>query len=134
MLTDWETTPLTVSDLTALNIPSSQLAFLSACHTANSRDLNLLDESINLSSAILLAGYPSVVGTLWRINDSHASEIATDLYLKLLDGTRLETQRSAHGLHEATRLLRDRTRRVPGFSKIFPHDPLVWAPYIHLGI
>lgn len=67
LLNDWRTSPLTVSDLTALNIRSSELAFLSACHTASGRNISLLDESINLSTAVQLAGYPSVIGTLWQV-------------------------------------------------------------------
>ena len=60
-----EDVPLTVSDITSLNIESAKLAYLSACHTSSMRNFRLLDESISLSSAIQLSGYPSVVGSLW---------------------------------------------------------------------
>jgi hypothetical protein len=52
-----------------------------------------------------------------------------------LVGTKLETERSADGLHHAVHSLRERTRVVQGFTKKVPDsDPLVWAPYIHLGV
>ena len=35
LLCDWETAPLTVSDIASLNLQVPQLAYLSACHTAN---------------------------------------------------------------------------------------------------
>jgi CHAT domain-containing protein len=135
LLDDWQNSPLTVSDLTALDIPLPQFAYLSACHSASSRDFRLLNESINLSSAIQLAGYPSVLGTLWQVSDEDSAKIARDVYAWMLVGTKLETERSADGLHHAVHSLRERTRVVQGFTKKVPEsDPLVWAPYIHLGV
>ena len=134
LLHDWQTSPLTVSDLTSMNIKLPQFAYLSACDAASIRDFSLLDESIHLSSAILLAGYPSVVGTLWNVWDDHSAEIAKDVYFWMLEGGKLDPLRSAEGLHRAVRALRDRTRIVPGFSRKVSNDPLVWAPYIHLGV
>ena len=134
LLQDWETSPLTVSDLTALNIPLPEFAFLSACHSASLKDFRLLSESITLASAIQLAGYPSVVGTLWNVGDKHAAEIAKDVYTWILAKNKLDTERSAESLHYAVLSLRDRIRKVPGFSKKMPDDPLVWAPYIHIGV
>ena len=113
LLEDWKTAPLTVSDLTSLNIESAKLAYLSACHTSAMRDFRLLDESISLSSAIQLSGYPSVVGSLWQVKDSHSAEVARDVYEWILEGDgELDVRRSAEGLHKAVRNLRDRTRTL----------------------
>lgn len=133
LLHDWKTSPLTVSDFTSMDIKISQFAFLSACHSASIRDVRLLDESINLSSAIQLAGYPSVVGTLWRIQDQFTADIVKDVYAWMLNRGKLDTLRSAEGLHWAVRRLRERTMAVPGFNRNVSADPLVWAAYIHLG-
>ena len=134
-LNDWKTAPLTVSDLMSLNIQSSQFAYLSACQTSRTKDLSLLDESINLSSAVQLAGYPSVVGTLWQINDESSVEVAKDVYSWMLQGgEKFNTRLSAEGLHRAVRNLRDKTCSIPGFSRKVSSDPLVWGPYIHLGV
>jgi CHAT domain len=134
LLKNWRTDPLTVSDLTASNIPFGQFAFLSACHSASSRDLRLLSESINLSSATGLAGYPSVIGTLWKVGAMDSAEIAKDVYEGMLEGNKLEHERYAKSLHDAVRKLRDRTRILKGFTKMIPTDPLIWAPFIHIGV
>ena len=128
LLKDWKTSPLTVSDLTSLNIMSAKFAYLSACHTSTMRDIYLLDESISLSSAIQLSGYPSVVGSLWQVTDIHSAQIAKNVYKWILEDVGFNAQRAAEGLHKAVYDLRDRTR----FMK--EHDPLIWASYIHIGI
>ena len=74
-----EDSSLTVSDLISLNIESAKFAYLSACHTSTMRNFRLLDESISLSSAVQLCGYPSVVGSLWQVGDKRSAEIAKDV-------------------------------------------------------
>lgn len=134
LLVDWKTQPLTVSDLASLNLPSPQFAFLSACHTANMKDRRLSDEYINLTSAVQLAGYPSVIGALWQVGDAHSSDVETSVYKWMLNSNVFDTQKAAEGLHRAVRFLRDGARTVPGFAIRAPSDPLTWAPYIHLGV
>jgi CHAT domain len=128
LLEDWKTSPLTVSDLLSLNIESAKFAYLSACHTSTTRNFRLLDESISLSSAIQLCGYPSVVGSLWQLMDNHSAEVAKDIYEWILHEGELDFRRSAEGLHKAVYGLRDRTRHK------MKTDPLVWASFIHVGI
>ena len=41
-------------------------------------------------------------------------------------------RRSAQGLHKAVRSLRDKTRLK--VHSIMMSDPIVWAPFIHIGI
>ena len=53
-LKDWKASTRTVSDLTSMNSKSAKFAYLSACHTAATRDLSPLPESIILSSAVQL--------------------------------------------------------------------------------
>jgi CHAT domain-containing protein len=85
LLEDCETTPLTVADLLSMNIRQSQFAYLSACQTATGGDVKLLAESIHLSSAIQLGGFPSVVGTLWRVGDRYSAKVAQEVYEGMLD-------------------------------------------------
>lgn len=128
LLQDWETSPLTVSDLISLNIRSAKLAYLSACHTSAMRDLHLLDESISLSSAIQLSGFPSVVGSLWQVTDNHSAQVAKEVYEWISADAKFNVERAAEGLHKAVLQLRDSTR----FMR--KQDPLLWASYIHVGI
>jgi len=134
LLQDWQLSPLTVSDLTSLNIKLARFAYLSACQSASTRDIRLLDESITLSSAIQLSGYPSVVGTLWTVEDKSSAEIAINIYGAMLKEGEIDTQRAAQSLHRAVRTIRERSRKVPGFRKMTPDNPLIWAPYIYLGV
>jgi CHAT domain-containing protein len=124
LLDDWETSPLTVADLTALNMSLSQFAYLSACHSANMKDRRLLSESINLASAFQLAGFASVVGTLWEVAGEPSADIAYKVYEGMLAGQKLDIERSAESLHHVVRDYRDRMADIP----------LIWAPYIHLGV
>jgi hypothetical protein len=138
-LNDWKTAPLTVADLMSIKILDAQFAFLSACHTAVFKDYNLLDESIHLCSALQLAGYPSVVGSLWYIQDDPNSVfVSGEVYKCMAIGgknSKLDNESSAAGLHHAVRELRERTRSIiPGITRKTPTKALLWAPFIHFGV
>ncbi|MFF2813773.1 CHAT domain-containing protein [Streptomyces sp. NPDC058000] len=66
----------------------TQLAYLSACNTANRGAPQLLDEVIHLTNAFQLAGFPHVVGPLWPISDHLAVEIVESFYAHLTTGPR----------------------------------------------
>jgi tetratricopeptide (TPR) repeat protein len=118
----WDGT-LTVSDLTAQPTQRRDLAFLSACQTATG-SVRHLDEAIHLAAAMQYLGYRHVIGTMWTISDSLAPQVANAVYTELTrDGTPDPT-RAAEALHHAIRILHQKDRKV---------DPLLWAPYVHLG-
>lgn len=132
-LNDWQTEPLTVSDIALLKLSRSQLAYLSACHAANNRSGTLLDEAIHIAGACQMTGFPNVIETLWHVNDAHSSRVANEFYLGLLEHNEINAQRPAISLHKAVHHLRERLRREPGFTREIIPDPLVWAAYIHSG-
>ncbi|KAF6817210.1 TPR domain containing protein [Colletotrichum plurivorum] len=113
LLEDWVENPLTVNDLTALNLSnesnSSWIAYLSACSTGESHVERLYDETIHLMSACQLAGFPHVVGSLWKVDDEYSSEAACEVYetMKRYNWT---DEAVGLGVHNAARLLRERTR------------------------
>lgn len=126
LLHDHASTPLTVSALAHINLEHAQLAYLSACGTADpGGNARLLGEAIHLTSAFQLAGFPHVVGTLWPIDDRLAVEIAESFYTHLTAGSpgRPVPDRSATALHHTIRAVRDR----------FPATPSLWAAYLHAG-
>jgi hypothetical protein len=125
LLHDHRHDPLTVAALAPLALDHAQLAYLSACSTANVTDPSLLDEAIHLASAFQLVGFPHVIGTLWEINDKIAVEIADEFYANLTnhEGS-LDPQYSAEALHHTIRTQRDRR----------PANPGLWASYIHVGV
>lgn len=126
LLHDHATDPLTVAALTPVQLQHARLAYLSACNTAATAALALLDEAINLAGAFQLAGYPHVVGTLWTIDDRTALRIADDFYAGIKPTpaqTDPDIDRAAQALHHAVRVQRDNR----------PGEPYWWAAYLHSG-
>jgi tetratricopeptide (TPR) repeat protein len=107
---------LRVRELSTLRVAAASLAFLSACTTAFGGS-SLPDETIHISSAFLLAGYPSVIGTLWNVSDRISLRIADLTYAGLT------SQPPARAVHHAVSEIR---RRYSG-------SPFLWAAHIHLG-
>jgi tetratricopeptide (TPR) repeat protein len=124
LLNDHDTDPFTVASLVTLTLARAGLAYLSACRTAFSGAVNLLDEAIHLASAFQLIGFPHVIGTLWEVDDEKSTEIALMLYenLRADDGT-FDLTKSPCALHRTIRAMRDR----------FPATPSLWAAYLYAG-
>jgi len=124
LLFDHAERPLTVSSLAPIRLDHARLAYLSACRTAFNPEVRLVDESVHLTTAFQLAGYPHVVGTLWEVDDAVAVRIAEEFYgaLRTKDGT-IDTRYSARVLHHAVRAVRDE----------LPRTPSLWAGYLHAG-
>ncbi|KAF9027639.1 hypothetical protein BDZ89DRAFT_797783 [Hymenopellis radicata] len=118
---------LLLTDIAAVDLPRAELAFLSACQTATGYD-KLPSESIHLAAGMLLAGYRSVVATMWSISDRDAPGVAEDFYGYMLREEKRERpdyRESAAALHVAVEKLRKRV----GEDKF-----LSWVPYIHIGV
>jgi hypothetical protein len=124
LLHDYQSDPLTVASLAPVDLDMAQLAFLSACRTAFTGTVELIDEAIHLTSAFQLAGFPHVVGTMWEIGDALAVRVADAFYTALQggDGT-IDTTIAANALHQTIRDLRDEG----------PDRPWLWAAYLHAG-
>jgi hypothetical protein len=126
LLHDHRDAPLTVSALSSVRLDHARLAYLSACSTALSTNVQLIDEAIHLTSAFQIAGYPHVIGTLWAIDDRVAVQIADAFYAKVIGaepGPAFSASDAAVALHEAVRKLRD----------ALPATPSLWASHIHAG-
>ncbi|KIY68156.1 hypothetical protein CYLTODRAFT_421829 [Cylindrobasidium torrendii FP15055 ss-10] len=116
---------LTLSKLMEANLPNAEMAFLSACETAMG-DSNVPNEAVHLAAGMLAAGYKTVVGTLWSIEDSAAPLVADVFY-----GTLLQKQKAtgkldtAYALHKAVQALRE---------KVGEREFLRWMPFVHYGL
>ncbi|MET7290570.1 CHAT domain-containing protein [Streptomyces griseoloalbus] len=124
---DHATRPLTVREISRLELPAARLAVMSACETARGGG-ELADEAIHITSAFQLAGYPNAVGTLWPVHDAVAVRVTRLLYRELCtegaDGEpELDDTRTAHALHQA--VLRCRA--------VFAASPSLWAAHVHAG-
>jgi hypothetical protein len=111
---------MTVLDVNRLHLRHAELAYLSACSTAVAGS-ELADEAIHLTSAMQLAGFRQVIGTLWPVPDLVAVQVAEDVYGRLAStGGRLD---GAAALHHAVR----------GLRESYPDRPFLWASYLHIG-
>jgi hypothetical protein len=121
------TSKLTVLDISNKRSSSrSQLAFLSACSTADNTYTSLLDESIHIASGFQLAGFSHVIGTMWKASDISCVSVAGDFYASLFKSNNRHAAGHrivALALHEAVLKLRDKD----------PGNFLSWVPFIHLG-
>jgi CHAT domain-containing protein len=119
LLVDHQDRPLTVQDLTGLQLQHAELAFLSACTTARTGTA-MPDEPIHLAAACQLAGYRHVIASLWPISDPDTVGVAKSFYTTI---TETSVNQAAAALHRATCDLRARHRQQPS----------IWAPYTHTG-
>ncbi|WP_327749979.1 CHAT domain-containing protein [Streptomyces europaeiscabiei] len=132
LLEDHEDDPLTAAALAHVAMDHARLAYLSACTTAAVQKIDLLDEALHMTSAFQLAGYPHVIGTLWRIESSVSVTVAKLFYagLRTASGA-IDPDQAPYALHKAIRWVRDgRDLRVPVERTSEPH---LWAAYLHSG-
>ena len=116
---------LTINDLDSILHESAQIAYLSACSTAEMKARNLVNESIHLASTFQLSGFQHVIGTLWGADDNAAVEVASKFYEGLLREGGSGSKTVAHALHDAIIDFRNKDGNRAQISK--------WAPFIHLG-
>jgi CHAT domain-containing protein len=114
---------LTIADLSGQPTQQRGLAFLSACQTASGSTRHP-DESIHPAAAMQFLGYRHVVASLWILADNPAASVTEAFYTALGPSDEPGSARVARAVHEAVHTLREAE----------PTNPLIWAPYIHLGI
>ncbi len=101
---------LKVSEIFSLNLKADTVV-LSACETGLGK-ITSGDEIIGLTRAFIYAGAPSVVTTLWKVNDRASYELMREFY------TNLKTAKKSEALRQAQLKT----------MKEFPH-PFFWAAY-----
>jgi CHAT domain-containing protein len=77
--------PLTLGEIFELRLNKCRLITLSACETGMIDINSISDEYIGLPSGFLFAGSPSVVSSLWTVNDLSTSFLMIKLYEILFD-------------------------------------------------
>ena len=109
----------TIQRVIGCDLKNPEFAYLSADHTTVG-DKDSPDEMIHLASAIQFAGFRSVIGTMWEVNNSAASKITSTFYKHMVDGSgRLDHTRAAFALNETMK------------SVYIPFNQRVL--YIHIG-
>ncbi|NEO73263.1 CHAT domain-containing tetratricopeptide repeat protein, partial [Moorena sp. SIO3H5] len=104
---------LTVAEIFGLSLNQCRLVTLSACETGITKvfgstyDEYSSDEYISLPSAFLYAGSPSVVSSLWMVNDFATAFLMIKFYQNLSQFTIIKTGAVAVALNQAQTWLRD---------------------------
>ncbi|CCO37745.1 hypothetical protein BN14_11904 [Rhizoctonia solani AG-1 IB] len=114
---------LDLATITQRSFRNKGLAFLSACQTATG-DEKLPDEAIHLASGMLMAGYSSVIGTMWSVVDEDAPFVADMVYEQLMKDGKIGNGEAGRAIHEAVGGLRE---------KVGEKEYARWVPYIHIG-
>jgi CHAT domain-containing protein len=118
---------LTVRNMCENHHALGEIAYLSACSSAENRATNLVDEVLHVVSGFQVAGFRHVIGCLWPSDDNVCVEVARSFYVELCrNGTLNYNDRDvAMTLHKA----------VSEVSKSdeYRKRPLHWAQYVHYG-
>lgn len=92
---DGTTAELPSGTIAATPLPNTRLVVLAACGTANA-DSSRLEGMPSLSRAFLAAGVPTVVGSLWPLEDEEAAALSMHFHRELRAG-----RDAAHALRQA---------------------------------
>jgi len=132
---------LTSAEILAMDL-QADLAILSACDTGRGRITG--DGVVGLSRALITAGVPSVMVSLWAVNDDSTSVLMQRFYEFLATGefTKAEALRQAqlsllYAEDVETRLEAVRAGAAPtfreGFEPVGDRHPYHWAPFVLIG-
>ena len=119
-----------VDELTVSKISSADdtnlawISYLSACSTAQTRAPKLADEGIHISSALQVAGFSHVIGSLWQVDDEICVKVAGKFY---------EALTQACSQHFCDRAVAESIRSAVLDVRAQNPDPSKWAAYIHSG-
>ncbi|KAF8122961.1 TPR-like protein [Boletus edulis] len=110
---------LTIERIMRCEPENPQFAYLSACHTTVG-DEESPDEAIHLASAMQFAGFRSVIGTMWAVDDAETDKITSTFYKHMVDESGcLDHTRAAFALNKTMKSM-----RIPLDQRVL---------YIHLG-
>ena len=104
--------------------PDAELAFLSACHTAEGDVVGTPDEVVHLAAALQFCGFRSVVGTMWAMEDNDGCDVTRDFYQHMfrIPGAVSNFRDSADALRMAIKEMR---KRGLGMDR--------WVKFVHVG-
>jgi len=136
---------LEVREIFGMDLKAS-LVVLSGCETALG-NLSQGDELVGLTRAFIYAGTPSVVASLWKVDDASTASLMSGFYKSLKSRTKVEALRQAQlemirgkvntnllaqrGVGGVAKLGQTPVRNSQG--SISTSHPYFWAPFILVG-
>ena len=133
---------LEVHEIFNLDLEDTSLVTLSACQTGLGK-LSKGDELIGLTRGFIYAGTPSVVASLWSVNDQSTSDLMSLFYKNLKTHSKVESLRMAQLEMINGEAGRGIVRGVGGITAsvggeqpqttVNGSHPYFWAPFILLG-
>ncbi|KAG8218011.1 hypothetical protein J3R82DRAFT_6203 [Butyriboletus roseoflavus] len=124
---------LTIERIIRCELENPEFAYLSACHTTVG-DEDSLDEVMHLASAMQFAGFRSVIGTMWAVDDAQTNKITSVFYGNMIDERgRLDYTRAAFALNRTMTMKKvgGCTNLINGSSIDVPFDQHIL--YVHVG-
>ncbi|KAI0252005.1 CHAT domain-containing protein [Lactifluus subvellereus] len=118
-------THLTLIRIAKTHLPTAELAFLAACHTAELAEDGTPDEVLHLTAAMQFSGFRSVIGTMWAMADEDGKDLSEYFYSKMFAaGAQVASyEQSARALRHAAQKLR--TEKGVSLER--------WANFVHYG-
>tara|TARA_B100000315_G_scaffold65051_1_gene59014 strand:- start:478 stop:4080 length:3603 start_codon:yes stop_codon:yes gene_type:complete len=136
---------LEVHEIFNLDLDNASLVTLSACETGLGK-LSKGDEMIGLTRGFIYAGTPSIVASLWKVNDKSTSDLMSLFYKNLKTHSKVEALRMAQLEMINGEVGRGIVRGVGGITAseegegssdpqmtVNGSHPYFWAPFILLG-
>ncbi|KAI0251961.1 TPR-like protein [Lactifluus subvellereus] len=118
-------THLTLLRIAKSHVPTAELAFLAACHTAELTEDGTPDEVLHLTAAMQFSGFRSVIGTMWAMADEDGKDLSEHFYSRMFaaDAQVASYEKSARALRHATQKLR--TKKGISLER--------WVNFVHYG-
>jgi CHAT domain-containing protein len=146
---DKEDGRLEVREIFGMNL-RADLVVLSGCETGLGK-LSTGDELVGLTRAFIYAGTPSVMASLWKVDDASTAQLMSNFYRNLKTMSKVEALRQAQlqfirGSGQSELLARrgvggigklgetpSSPRPAPTSPSISTSHPYFWAPFVLVG-
>jgi CHAT domain-containing protein len=141
---------LEVREIFGMDLKAS-LVVLSACETGLGQ-LSSGDELVGLTRAFIYAGTPSVVASLWKVDDASTAALMSSFYRNLKSQSKVESlrqaqldmirgkvnarllaQRGVGGVGKLGAIAAKSQSQIPYSDSVSTSHPYFWAPFILVG-
>jgi len=122
---------LTLLDIIRSRLPAAEVAFLSACHTAELTEDSVADEGLHLAAAMQYCGFRSVVGTMWAMADMDGRDLARHFYRNMLSDLGRDQEKAIMPVYRRSAVaLRDAVQALRRKSGVTLER---WVNFVHYG-